>query len=343
MATVDGDRWTVLNGDCFRHLADLPSASVDAIVTDPPYGIDFQGEQWDGVSIRDIARRRSDKPLSANAAFQLWCETWASECRRVLKPGAHLVAFGSPRTAHRLAAGIEDAKIDLRDTLLWLYGSGMPKSRRLPGGRSTVLKPAYEPIVLARRPLEERPIERNLRRHGTGALNTTACRVNERYPANVVLSHAPRCQSARCAPSCPATLIDQAANAARSKTPARRQISRLFYASKASRRERDAGCDRLPRRTLDLFPNAQTDKRPATAHNAHPTVKPIALMRWLIRLTCPDGGVVLDPFCGSGSTGAAAVLEQRRFIGIEREPAYAAIAEARIAHWAEQSDIKDPA
>ncbi len=336
-------RWTVIAGDCFEQLPELPAASVDAIVTDPPYGIDFQGEHWDGGAIRERASRWSGEKLSAGEAFQVWCQAWAVECNRVLKPGGHLAAFGSPRTAHRLASGIEDAGVELRDSLLWLYGSGMPKSRRLPGGRSTVLKPAYEPIVLARRPLAERPIQRNLDRHGTGALNTKACRVNDRYPANVALSHSPGCRDERCEPSCAVSLVDAVADQTRPPNPTRRQVSRLFYCSKAARRERDAGCERLPRHTLNLFPRAKGDNQPTSAANAHPTVKPLGLMRWLVRLICPDGGLVLDPFCGSGSTGAAAMLEQRRFIGIEREPGYAAIAQARIAHWAAQPNAEDSA
>ncbi|HXV05055.1 MAG TPA: site-specific DNA-methyltransferase [Solirubrobacterales bacterium] len=105
-------------------------------------------------------------------------------------------------------------------------------------------------------------------------------------------------------------------------------------APKASRAERDAGCERLPARALDLFPNASGSRKPAGARNPHPTVKPLELMRWLVRLACPPGGLVLDPFCGSGTTGAAAALEGRRFIGNELEPAYTEIARARIAHWA---------
>jgi site-specific DNA-methyltransferase (adenine-specific) len=115
------------------------------------------------------------------------------------------------------------------------------------------------------------------------------------------------------------------------------QPSRLFYCPKANRTERDAGCEALPRQALDLFPNAQSGRRPPAAANTHPTVKPLALMCWLVRLIAPEGGLVCDPFCGSGTTGAAATLESRRFIGIEREPGYATIAKARIAHWENQA------
>lgn len=325
--------WEVVDGDCLDELAALPAASIDAIVTDPPYGIDFQGEHWDGRSIRQAAGGK----LAPGDAFQDWCGAWASLGLRALKPGGHLAAFGAPRTAHRLAAGIEDAGLQLRDTLMWLYGTGMPKSRRLSGGRTTQLKPAYEPIVLARAPLAATPIERNLKRHGTGALNTDACRVEGRHPANVVLSHEPECGAAACQPGCAVAVVDAAADRQRFPSPALRRVSRLFYSPKASRRERDAGCEDLPKRVLDLFPNAKRPGAgPTTAANSHPTVKPLALMRWLIRLTTPAGGLVLDPFCGSGSTGAAAVQEGRGFLGIEREAGYATIARARIAHWATQ-------
>jgi site-specific DNA-methyltransferase (adenine-specific) len=326
----------VVEGDCLDRLAELEDASVDAVVCDPPYGIGFQGERWDGPAIREAAARHGR--LAPAHAYQAWCRGWAAHCLRILRPGGHLVAFGSPRTAHRLACGLEDAGLELRDTLMWLYGTGMPKSRRLPGGRATTLKPAYEPIMLARRP-PEGPVERNLERHGTGALNTDACQVAGRHPANLVLSHSHACRPDRCQPCCPVALVDSAADRARAPSRSRRQVSRLFYCPKASRRERDAGCDHLPRRSLDLFPRARRGGHgPAAARNPHPTVKPLALMRWLVRLVTLPGGLVLDPFCGSGTTGAAAVLERRRFLGIELDTGYARIARARIAHHASASD-----
>jgi site-specific DNA-methyltransferase (adenine-specific) len=252
----------------------------------------------------------------------------ATECRRVMKPGAFLAAFGSPRTYHRLARGVEDAGLEIRDTLMWLYAEGMSKSRRYPGGRSTTLKPAFEPIVLARRELDG-TTEETISRHGTGALNAEACKVEGRHPANVTLGHAPGCRERRCAPGCLVAATDACATEGR----ARLAPSRFLYCPKASRSERDAGCENLPRRALDLFPNAQKGgKKPAQVRNPHPTVKPLELMRWLVRLLCPPGGLVLDPTAGSGTTGAAAALEGRRFLGIELEPAYIEIAAARIAH-----------
>lgn len=341
-ATSRDAAWTVREGDCVEVLATLAQASVDAVVCDPPYGIDFQGERWDGPAIRRAAGHHAEPRLSPGEAFEAWSAAWATECLRVLRPGAHIAAFGAPRTAHRLACALEDAGFELRDVLLWLYGTGMPKSRRLPGGRATALKPAYEPILLARKP-PDGPVAANLARHGTGALNVDACRAGGRWPANLLLTHHPACTPGGCPVTCPAALVDAAATRTRPNSGPLRPASRLFYCPKASRSERDAGCEHLPRHALDLFPRARSSgRRPPAAANAHPTVKPLALMRWLVRLVTPEQGLVLDPFCGSGSTGAAAVLEQRHFLGIEREPDYVAIARARIAHWADAAANPEP-
>lgn len=317
----------LLEGDCLEVLGILEAESVDAIVTDPPYGIGFQNKRWDSIAIREAAAKAGHDRLSPNEAFEAWCRIWATECRRVLKPGGFLAAFGSPRTFHRLACGVEDAGLEVRDTLMWLYAEGMPKSRHYPGGRATALKPAFEPIVLARRGLDG-TTEETITRHGTGGLNAESCRVEGRHPANVILGHDPGCDEGSCTPGCPVAAADACASEGRTRLAP----SRFLYCPKASRAERDAGCERLPQRALDLFPNAQGGKKPANARNPHPTVKPLELMRWLVRLLCPPGGLVLDPTAGSGTTGAASVLEGRRFLGIELEPAYIEIAAARIAH-----------
>ncbi len=334
-------RWRVLHGDCLELLARLPARSVDAVVCDPPYGINFQGKRWDGRAIRDTtATTTSRRRLSMNEAFQEWTRCWAEECLRVLKPGGHLLAFGSPRTFHRLACGLEDAGLQSRDTLVWLYGTGLPKSRRLPGGRATQLKPAWEPILLTRTP-PDGTIENNLALYDTGALNVDTCRTNQNHPANVILGHSDRCTEDACADNCAVATVDHAADTVRALSGPRPQISRLFYCPKANRTERDAGCEHLPAGELNLFPQAQGQK-PRTAHNPHPTVKPVTLMRWLVRLACPPGGLVLDPFCGSGSTGIAAVAEHRRFLGIERETSYVQIARARITHAAKTTGPRHP-
>ncbi|MGH2941296.1 MAG: DNA-methyltransferase [Solirubrobacteraceae bacterium] len=317
-------------------------------MTDPPYGIGFQGHAWDrpGTSHGRTRSRRRDAPatgsalptggtpspsLGAEHPYQSWCGAWARGCLRVLKPGGHVVSFGAPRTAHHLACGIEQAGLELRDTLLWLFGQGFPKSRNLTGsfsGWGTALKPAYEPIILARKPLDD-ITQRNAERHGTGALHIDACRDDSgRWPPNLLITHNDTCAPDRCAAGCPVTGLGDRA--------------RFFYCPKASRGERDAGCHELERHVIDTFKIGADNERRARAApvaNFHPTVKPLALMRWLIRLTTQRDALIIDPFCGSGSTGCAAMLEGRRFIGVEQDPRYARIARARIHHWTAQRDV----
>lgn len=316
------ESWGLIEGDALLVLAKIPDASIDSLVCDPPYCIDFAGEAWDGAEIRKTVGSKGEH-LSANEAFQRWTRVWASECRRVLKPGGYLLTFGATRTFHRLVCGVEDAGLEVRDQLLWLYAQGLPKSRRLPGGLGTSLKPAYEPILLARAPLIG-TTPSNLETWGTGALNTEASRVNGYWPAHLALSHAADCTDARCTNGCPVGLLD-------ATQPVLRP-SRLFFCAKASKREREAGCDQLPAQSVKLYNGHHHPAR--IRRNTHRTVKPISLMRWLVALVTPPGGIVLDPFTGSGTTGAAAVLEGRQFLGIEREAAYVDIACARITHWA---------
>lgn len=317
------DRWRLVEGDALLALAKIPDHSVDAIVTDPPYGISFAGNAWDGKAIQQAVSSAGERP-SPNEAFARWTQVWASEALRVLKPGGHLMAFGAPRTAHALTRGAEEAGLEIREQLMWMYAQGMPKSRLFPGGLGTMLKPAYEPILLARAPLEG-TTPRNLEGWGTGALNIAASRVNGRWPAHVALSHAAGCTRARCAPDCPVGMLGRQ----------REGLSRMFFCAKATRAEREAGLEQFPVRSSQLFTGTG---RPARLRaNIHPTVKPLALMAWLVRLITPVGGTVLDPFCGSASTGAASLLEGRRFLGIEREPEYADIACARLTHWAHET------
>ncbi|MGH2852715.1 MAG: DNA-methyltransferase [Solirubrobacteraceae bacterium] len=315
----DAVRWLLLRANSLELLPELPVSALEAVVTDPPYGIGFGGEAWDGGALTDAM------------SFQRWTTAWASAALGALKPGGWLAAFGTPRTFHRLVAGVEDAGFEVRDQLLWLYAQGVPKSPPRSDGLGSTLKPAYEPVLLARKPLGETTLDANLARHGTGALQIDAARVARReggrgfWPANIALSHSPRCRRGRCQPDCPVALID-------TEPRPGREVSRLFFASKASRQEREAGCEALPLREVAIFPRGPGAVR--VVRNAHPTVKPLALMRWLTRLLCPPGGTVLDPFAGSGSTGAACVLEGRRFVGIERDGRYVPIACARLTHWA---------
>lgn len=303
-------RWQLRQGDALDVLRDLLPQSVDAVVTDPPYGIGLRGAAWDNYG-------------RASSSFVDWNETWARECLRVIKPGGWLLAFGAPRTVHQLATGIERAGFELRDQLLWLYGTGLPKSR-LHGGRGTALNPAYEPILLARAPLR-RTLDENEQRFGTGRLGIDDCRLKSsdraigRWPANVTLSHHASCRRGACAPRCAVRALDQASGVT---------ASRFFYCAKPSRVEREAGCAELRARRFRIYGGRNLKPR----RNTHPTVKPIDLMRWLIRLACPPGGIVVDPFAGSGSTGIAAIREGRSFVGIEREPEYLEIARARLEH-----------
>lgn len=173
---------------------------------------------------------------------------------------------------------------------------------------------------------------RNLHEWGTGALNTEAARVNGYWPAHLALSHAPGCTGDGCTSECPTRLLDGARPELRP--------SRLFFCAKASKREREVGCEQLPTRSVKLYNGHHHPAR--MRRNTHRTVKPVALMRWLVALVTPPGGVVLDPFAGSASTGIAAVMEERGFLGIEREPEYIDIACARLTHWAHRA-AKEPA
>lgn len=356
-------------GDCREVMSVLADASIDAIITDPPYGLGFMGKAWDrGVP-----------------GVEFW-----QEMLRVSKPGAYLLAFGGSRTFHRMASAIEDAGWDIRDTIMWLYGSGFPKSHNLGDGRGTALKPAHEPIIMARKPLVG-TVAANVLAYGTGALNIDFCRVEPtgeseqrdgepsmerrytqkgatnfaaapgvrggdpagRWPANVI--HDGSDEVLATFPDAPGQQGDlrqqdhavPAGNAFGQYGPKRahtarvennKSAARFFYCAKASRKDRDEGCEDLPLREGGMVSNTSGQHitrrdggAPGPVRNHHPTVKPTELMRYLCRLVTPPGGVILDPFCGSESTGKAAVLEWCNFIGIDTEAEYVEIARRRIA------------
>jgi site-specific DNA-methyltransferase (adenine-specific) len=413
----------------------MADASVDSIVTDPPYGLSFMGKRWD-----------YDVPSE---------EIWR-ECLRVLRPGGHLLAFAGTRTQHRMAVRIEDAGFEIRDMIAWVYGSGFPKSldvskaidkaagaerevvgrktgrastpvSDMRGGRmhaggtqpgmfdasaitapateaahqwqgwGTALKPALEPITVARKPLGEKTVAANVLAHGTGGINVDGCRVGNEtrtYQGSGAQPHKLNAHGAgdtgigymdgsgrdmefTATGRWPANLIHDGSDevvglfptGAKPK-PERRgkkggsgfglfndektaetlgvwpadeggSSARFFYCAKASKNDRDEGCEGMEEKTkkvsviqtvgVGLHGQSIDGKQISTAKNNHPTVKPTALMRYLCRLVTPRGGKVLDPFMGSGSTGKAAVLEGFNFIGIEREAEYVQIAKARIA------------
>lgn len=413
------ERATLYFGDAFELLAQMPANSVHAAVLDGPYGIRFMGKAWDGADIQkrnadrmgcahDPAKKAGDngghrsiaaeagkysRGVSANQQFQLWTEAWAHELIRVLKPGAHLVSFGSTRTYHRMTCGIEDAGFEIRDQLAWTFGSGFPKSHNLDGagdGWGTALKPAWEPICLARKPIDGTVAE-NFAAHGTAALNIDACRIeserptgwsgagaggqtwNEsnmglgkdgeprpvdgRWPANLahdgsdeVLAMFPA-EAGAFAPVLGSEPSAKAPNEIYGQFDRTKQettfhgdsgsAARFFYCAKATAKDREEGLGGFPEMMVNnaVSRASQIDGKESTngrgsrfgpRANIHPTVKPVALMRWLCRMVTPPGGTIIDHFCGSGSTGKAALLEGFNFIGVEKEAMYLPIIRARI-------------
>lgn len=396
--------YRLIHGDCLDVMRTMDAGSVDAVVTDPPYGLGFMGKKWDepGAMVERRAATENawdhvggnhNPTCSADSArtkrsegvkFQKAMEAWSVEALRVAKPGAHLLAFGGTRTFHRLTCAIEDAGWEIRDCMSWLYGSGFPKSHNGAWG-GTALKPAWEPVILARKPLVG-TVAANYAAHGTGALNIDGCRIGTderfnppagndgtssasvapvnvtdysgrvvtgRWPANVVLDEEAAkaldeqsdCHGAGAARDgsstprpveCVATSYNiQHSTGAMFRIGDSGGASRFFYVAKASRAEREAGLREAAVGSLNMRTDSHAKSNgndTAPARNTHPTVKPVDLMRWLVRLVTPTGGIVLDPFTGSGSTGVAAIEEGCSFIGIEREAEYVAIAEARLKH-----------
>ncbi|EKJ2552408.1 DNA-methyltransferase [Klebsiella pneumoniae] len=358
-------------GRCEEVLKTLPDNSVDAIVTDPPYGLSFMNHKWD-----------YDVPT---------VDQWR-ECLRVLKPGGHLLAFGGSRTYHRLVVNAEDAGFEIRDQILWIYGSGFPKSHNLDGdfdGWGTALKPAHEPIVMARKPFKQ-TVSANMNEHGTGAINIDACRIptdealnggaggllshqrdgtepvadyeqapEGRWPANIIHDGSEAVVSAfpdakgqqgdlketgRARPSQGryGDMAPPKAHAARVESE--KSAARFFYCAKVKPKERDEGLERFIATSASDMTGGRKEGsvgindpragagRTNGAKNNHPTVKPIALMSYICRLITPPGGTVLDPWMGSGSTGRSAIEEGFNFIGIDLNPDYVTIASARIAY-----------
>ena len=385
-------------GNCLDKLKELDDNSVDSIVTDPPYGLSFMGKKWD-----------YDVP-----AVNIW-----EECFRVLKPGGHLLAFAGTRTQHRMAVNIEDAGFEIRDMIAWVYGSGFPKSHNISKaidkigspeaqqweGWGTALKPALEPITVARKPIVEKSIAENVLKYGTGAINIDASRIatdpevddprlggkgswktdkagstvgnlsNQgkiiessslgRFPANLihdgsdeVLDAFPNTKSAgKARTASEGTHSGQKTNIYSSNIggPAWRfgdegSAARFFYCAKASKKDRDEGLDHMEEQQFVQWqtgngasgkPSSMSEGRDTKRKNTHPTVKPTDLMKYLVRMVTPKGGVVLDPFMGSGSTGKACKLEGFDFIGIELDEEYFLLAKSRIDGIMVESTLED--
>lgn len=430
--------WQLKLGNCKELIKDLEDNSIDSIVTDPPYELGFMGKKWDNSGI----------------AYDV--ELW-TECLRVLKPGGHLLAFSGSRTYHRMAVAIEDAGFDIRDQIMWVYGSGFPKSHdvskaidkmagaereilgpsvhhsenRKPSntlrsfgklynkdddgkyitapatdaakewnGWGTALKPAHEPICVARKPLIGTVAE-NVLQYGTGGINIDGCRVaTAKWDAEKMQRCNTKFSSSRISggafsgdkygnPSktdCgifdttqgrwPANLIHDGSEevlagfpesvSTGSKTagfgsktnPAniafgdrlvenadglgdRGSAARFFYCAKASKKDRNEGCEGMEAKQSGTYAQDEWSKQNMgntpdalrePVQNHHPTVKPTDLMRYLCRLVTPPNGIILDPFTGSGSTGKAAILEGFRFLGFDMQSEYIDIASARIKH-----------
>lgn len=348
-------RASIRQGDALALLRALPDNSVDAVVTDPPAGIGLFGLAWD-------ADRGGSEEWTA------WLASILRVVERVLKPGAHAFVWAYPKTSHWTGRACELAGLEIRDVAVHLFGYRMPKGidvakaidaklgvapivvgetvvhdlsrgfdRRLKGrkvvaktrprsklartwaGWCTALKPASEHWILVRKRPRCRVVD-NVLELGVGALNIGACTVGGRLPSSVIVEHDERCSAQGCEARCPSGLLGESA--------------RFFYAHRPSAKEREAGCETLVRRAVDGTPD------PNGRGNYHGSVKPISLMRWLVRLITPKGGLVLDPFAGSGTTGAGALLEGMRFLGLEADPDMVRVARARLSYWARKRGVR---
>lgn len=326
----------LIRADCLRRMRSMEPDSVDTIITDPPYGLDFMGKAWD---------HGSPGPAFWKAAL------------RVAKPGAFLLCFGGTRTFHRLAVSIEDAGWELRDCMMWVYGTGFPKGynlgKKLPDfqGYNTALKPAWEPIIVAMKPLDGTFLK-NAEKHGVAGFNIDATRIgfrNEadekeskqknrqdkrkrgahgnynppgRFPPNVILD-----------PTA-AQLLDAQSGSTKS-TGGQASLGafrkgKVYGKGKDIREKKDPGYGDTGGASR-FFYCAKASSSERGKGNNHPTVKPLKLMEYLCLLTrTPKGGIVLDPFMGSGTTGLACRNTKRSFIGIEKSKEYFKIARRRI-------------
>jgi site-specific DNA-methyltransferase (adenine-specific) len=348
----------LINADCFEALRDMPSNSVEAVVTDPPYGLGACTPAQAAECLQAWSSGKTWKPKGSGFMGKAW-DAWVPppelwrEVLRVLKPGGHALVFAGSRTQDLMGMSLRLAGFEMRDVIQWLYGSGFPKSHNVRRatqdeqweGWGTALKPAYEPALLVRKPLSG-TVAQNTLNHGCGGLNVNECRIEgvdvpegrSRHGGGLLTGYSyqlPDSESCMPAGRWPSNIIlDEQAS---EQLEQQAGTSRFFYTAKASKSEREAGLEGFPLKKAGAMSGEETREDRPTNHpmraNIHPTVKPIDLMRYLIRLITPPHGTVLDPFMGSGSTGCAAALEGVSFIGIEREPEYFAIAQQRVAYW----------
>lgn len=430
------ESYKLYQGNMLDMLEIIEPNSIDSIITDPPYELNFMGKGWD------------------NSGVSFQSDTW-KKCYEALKPGGYLLAFGGSRTFHRIACAIEDAGFEIRDTIMWLYGSGFPKSMNIGlaidkkngveskivgigksgkkethtnslnlvknpfggeyeikeaqnkwNGWGTALKPSFEPIIIARKPFKGSLVD-NVIKNGVGGINIDECRVgneerqnpqagfirrgrtdeevflgtdknrpkgtltvNGRFPANTILTYDETDFDEVCGgfPNTKSTYNSETKheniihrdNADFLKYGYKTRIdsssyndsgsaSRYFYCAKASKRDRDEGCDMLEDGLLRRMNPDKDDNNPTGLNkeerfapvvrkNTHPAVKPASLMQYLVRLVTPNGGTILDPFNGSGSTGKAVMYENKernknyKYIGIELTEEYLPISKARIEY-----------
>ena len=302
--------FSLCNGKSPDSLRVLPDSSIDCIITDPPYGINYNNNEWD-ISV---------------PCLNVWLENY-----RLLKPGGYLISFIAKRTAHQLATAVENAGFKMKDQILWFHGQGAPKTEKLAeklklaGANKKViqlfgnyrgdLRPLYEPILIFQKPIDSPNLATNLIKHGTGVINSASDFENG-YVGDII-----------------ASTEDFVVHFLDDKGSGIKIIPTVLSFSRASKKERRENLE-------DLIFDGATKERPKTSGyaneeitnglNFHPTVKPLALMKYLVELFSIPGAVILDPFMGSGTTGVGALLANRRFIGVEMNEHYFSIAKERL-------------
>lgn len=338
----------LLQGDCLHQLKTIPDNSVDSIVTDPPYGLSKQPDA------EEVLRHWLNGDDYTHKGGGFMGKTWDSfvpgpsvwkECFRVLKPGGHLLSFFGSRTYDLGTMAIRLAGFEIRDQIMWIFASGYPKSK-------DNLKPAHEPIAIARKPFKG-SLKKNMETHGLGGLNIEKSRLDcGRWPSNIIhdgseiiVNEFPDAKGQqgdikghdkdRQSPNGILGKMGPAKDF-KARIDDSKSASRFFYCAKATREDRHSGLNN-PGPQLKHGSTFRKVENAELSGNNHPTVKPYALMAYLVNLVTPEGGTVLDPFMGSGSTGKAAIMNGFNFIGIEREVTYFNIAKSRIAQAVEDA------